>query len=1087
MSLRRYTPTLAALGLLAACTPDIAQRTNPQTVTYAAFDPAANPPAIPLPNDLARANAASTTGAQRELLDAFNQAGGFPNDQELPVTIDLFAEAVTTAPRARSAPDLDLTTLKAAPAAGATLAVFQVGKSCTPTGGCQAMTPIPIAIGTTSYAKFADHGTLSIYPAANLPGAVGSGARRWPAGGKFVVALRGGASGVKTTDQQAVQPQAAMYLLLQDKNLADPNNQRLLLQQYPDPAVAAAFGAQLEAIREPLVPAFGLLDQVGVPHRELAVITGFTVAPVAGTVVLADPTAGQMPLPSDFLIDPATNRVVNNPAFGPAAAGLATLDGFSTTAMILAQVSEKGVRASSVAGGALLYKVTATGLQLLSGIETAGAGGKYVANPPQIVVDAVTHQPCASPPYAATCVSPTIGLQPAIPVSLGSSAIALPPLDEATEYAVVVTDGVVDGTGAKLVPNTLAKILAFQNPVFVSGKSQLPGVSDGQAAGLEAMRNALKPIVAQAAVDRPGANVAMAYTFRTQSISGKVNGAGSPGALQLAVLPYSPTLAPVLSAACAAVGVADCANPKAGSTVIYDGVGGNKPVSAAFDKYGIDPAFVSAHSASIAAVIETQIATFNLLDPATGAFNPDPTQLQGEVINVLMALPSATAAAVPACAGSFAALGTAGLKCPPLVIYHHGLADSRAEMLTNANTFASQGMVMVAIDAPKHGDRSFCNTLAWKSLGLTTPAPDIECVPGNFCVPEPSFANQGDPAGAAPGRCRTGTSVTAPLGTLVNKPMLCLSGSCTFSTPNAGFPAASGEYFVSGNFFRTRDSLRQDLIDHAQLIRVLEPVPTGAAIAGADVYNALLLRGLVLAPNPTGTFWMSKSLGSILGAVNVAANPRISNAVFNAGGGTAVDVLTNSPAYKAQVDALFLSLGVDRSKLATDPVAAATYLKTLNVAKWILDPADPINFAKYVQSAPLPNLLPPFGGNANGSVAQPAKPVLAQHALCDQTIANPFSVNLAGNVGLSPLTPTPGTGTGTVQWFVNPISGLTFPPGGPYPQGCSNGVPHRLVTDWGATPGGSQDLNVASLTGKAQTSAASFLLSPVPQLSFVTP
>jgi len=561
MSLRRYTTTLAALGLLAACTPDISQRTNPQTVTYAAFDPAANPPVIPLPNDIARANAAATTGAQQELLNAFNQAGGFPNDQELPVTVDFFTEAVTVAPRARTAPDLDLATFKTAPGAGATLAVFQVGNNCTAVAGCQAIQPVPVAIdpiAAANYAKFADHGSLSIFPAKSST----TGARRWAAGGKYVVANRGGLNGVTTTDGKTIQPQAAMYLLLQDKDLSNPLNQGLLLQQFPDPKVAAAFGTQLEAIREPLVPAFALMDAVGLPHHELAIITGFTVAPSAGTHVETDPTAGLLPLPSDFLIDPATNRVVNNPAFGVAAAGLATLDGFSTTAMILAQVSEKGVRASSVSGGVLLYKVTSTGLQLVPGIETAGAGGKYVANPPQIVADVITHLPCAGPPYAPTCASPVIGLQPAIPVSLGGSAIGLPPLDEATEYAVVITDAVVDGTGAKLVPSTLAKILAFQNPVIVSGKSQLPGVSDAEAAGVEAMRLALKPIVAKAAVDKPGAGVVMAYTFRTQSITGKgfvADPTQPQGAIQLAVLPYSPTLAPVLSAACTAAGVADCA------------------------------------------------------------------------------------------------------------------------------------------------------------------------------------------------------------------------------------------------------------------------------------------------------------------------------------------------------------------------------------------------------------------------------------------------------------------------------------------------------------------------------------------------
>ena len=90
MLLRRIAPAVLALTGLAACEPEVSHSTNPQTVSFAAFDLSSNPPEIPLPNQLALlpTSIATQTGAQKELLTAFATAGGFPNDQEVPITID---------------------------------------------------------------------------------------------------------------------------------------------------------------------------------------------------------------------------------------------------------------------------------------------------------------------------------------------------------------------------------------------------------------------------------------------------------------------------------------------------------------------------------------------------------------------------------------------------------------------------------------------------------------------------------------------------------------------------------------------------------------------------------------------------------------------------------------------------------------------------------------------------------------------------------------------------------------------------------------------------------------------------------------
>src|SRR2546423_5013357 len=122
----------------------------------------------------------------------------------------------------------------------------------------------------------------------------------------------------------------------------------------------------------------------------------------------------------------------------------------------------------------------------------------------------------------------------------------------------------------------------------------------------------------------------------------------------------------------------------------------------AFAKYGVDPAVVP--KTEINEVLETTITTFNLLDNLTGAFNPDPTKAAGEPLKVLVATPAlgtvAANCALPAPLN--------GLKCSPVVVFRHGLGGGRANMLTVANTFTANGFTVVAIDAAKHGHRSFC-------------------------------------------------------------------------------------------------------------------------------------------------------------------------------------------------------------------------------------------------------------------------------------------------------------------------------------------------------------------------------------------
>jgi hypothetical protein len=160
----------------------------------------------------------------------------------------------------------------------------------------------------------------------------------------------------------------------------------------------------------------------------------------------------------------------------------------------------------------------------------------------------------------------------------------------------------------------------------------------------------------------------------------------------------------------------------------------------------------------------------------------------------------------------------------------------------------------------------------------------------------------------------------------------------------------------------------------------------------------------------------------------------------------------------------------------------SAYLQFLAVAKLILDPADPINYAGHLTADPLPNLFMPPDGNPNGLVPQAPKRILTQVALCDQTVPNTWSYVLASNAGTSPLPVAPTFGApGTFQLFgmldgVSPSDPVAIKAAiGAAIQTCGtpgattgHAVTHAFFTDWSFS---------VPATRKAQQDAADFVLS----------
>src|SRR5207302_9607532 len=249
------------------------------------FDPTTA--SIPLPNDLARQPAPAGTpplpAAQQELLNLFNSQGGFPSDQELPVTISL----VKTTVAQNGATTNTAPTFAPASVNAGNLVVFL--KTAT-AAGLVAIDPITDA----NYVAFSDHGVLTLHNRNRAP---------W-APGQYVVGLRGGPNGVKTKEGDQLNASQTIFLVAQGHKFVTDQDLTLLRAQTGSDAAARAAAAQLNALIDAytLGGVFTAVNQV-FPHEELAALTAFTVAPVTSNVVEVDPGRAVVPLPIDLLRD----------------------------------------------------------------------------------------------------------------------------------------------------------------------------------------------------------------------------------------------------------------------------------------------------------------------------------------------------------------------------------------------------------------------------------------------------------------------------------------------------------------------------------------------------------------------------------------------------------------------------------------------------------------------------------------------------------------------------------------------------------------------------------------------------------------
>ena len=179
-------------------------------------------------------------------------------------------------------------------------------------------------------------------------------------------------------------------------------------------------------------------------------------------------------------------------------------------------------------------------------------------------------------------------------------------------------------------------------------------------------------------------------------------------------------------------------------------------------------------------------------------------------------------------------------------------------------------------------------------------------------------------------------------------------GTVFTPAPGVNIPINGWNLLNLANFFATRDNFRQQVISHAQLARILAFTDTGNLGQQAG--------GITI--DPAKLNYAGQSLGGILGSLYAAASPAVKNAALNVPGGDPELILLTSPAFAAQKAGF--QAGLAAQGVPTDSPLYDTFLI---IAKWIIDPADPVNAGAYLtrDTGSAGGILP-NGGNQSSSV-----------------------------------------------------------------------------------------------------------------------
>ncbi len=393
-----------------------------------------------------------------------------------------------------------------------------------------------------------------------------------------------------------------------------------------------------------------------------------------------DPTQQIIPFPDDLLFTGSTDGTLNIPVANPndfsdPKVAMNALDGFSTIAPISTSFSIVADPATILPTQTIhVYEVTATPAGAVTGIVRELTTAEYKTS--------------------LSTSGKTLIIQP------------LHPLKPGTRYLVALTSGIKSASGLPLVPSSVFGLTKGAAPlVDATGKSAFSALTDAQAASLEPLRQLTQTyLAALGAAGVPAASVALAWTFKTQSINKvlariRADSIATPAnpANFLTVAKPPPTLNSLgvltmtqFAQLAKAKNLNAAQFPNVASVVIgavkipyyLSSQGGMGPGGAVGVAPTTPPGAITSHFT---------------MDPATGL----PVVQSTQTVPFLMTIPNSP--------GPW-----------PVVIFQHGFTVDKTVMFGAANTLAKAGFATIAIDAVLHGDRTFGLDLVTEAIDPTT-------------------------------------------------------------------------------------------------------------------------------------------------------------------------------------------------------------------------------------------------------------------------------------------------------------------------------------------------------------------------------
>lgn len=245
----------------------------------------------------------------------------------------------------------------------------------------------------------------------------------------------------------------------------------------------------------------------------------------------------------------------------------------------------------------------------------------------------------------------------------------------------------------------------------------------------------------------------------------------------------------------------------------------------------------------------------------------------------------------------------------PVVIYQHGITSNRGTLMAIADTLASQCIVGVAIDLPKHGILPTGDTFS----GLV----QLQAALSSGVYQERLV------------------EVTSPMTQCQATTGVAIPGDTNF------YYCPSGDSFINlTNLANARDALRQGSVDLHSLFQ--------AIVENAD--NDLTAATIGTTVDTDRISFVGVSLGGIVGTSFIAQQPDLTAAVLNVAGGGIAKILDGSPSFEPSITAgLYNGAGLIKP--------SGDYEGFLIIAQTMVDNADPINFASTIAGGSTPVML----------------------------------------------------------------------------------------------------------------------------------